>query len=117
MSNRYHYPINGKLSAPTPPKDKRETGSVSYTERTRAWKTDIGPVGPKRNTVGFPEVKQSAKQHMADDAGLLRARAMPAGGGLPPEMIQPVPSPMPGRGLGRGGGRGRGRARTMLGKY
>ena len=72
MPNRYYSDFNGKLSAPTPPKDKRETGSVPYTERTRAWNCDIGPVGPKRNTVGFPEVKQAAKQHMADDKGKIK---------------------------------------------
>ena len=72
MPNRYYSNFNGKLSAPVPPKDQRREGKPPYPERTRAWPADIGPVGPKRNTVGFPEVKQSAKQHMADDKGKIK---------------------------------------------
>ena len=75
MPNRYYSNFNGKLSAPTPPKDKARSSTPPYPERTRDWLTDIGPVGPKRNTVGFPEVKQAAKQHLADDKGLTKKKA------------------------------------------
>lgn len=63
--NKYH---NGKASGgkgPTPGNSgvKPRPGK----ESTAAWKTNIGPVGPRRNTVGFKEVKVSVKQRMSDD--------------------------------------------------
>lgn len=70
MPNKYHSDINGHASAPKPPSE-RSGGQASYkSESTHAWQADIGPTGRRRNTVGFPEVKQAAKQHMADDYGL-----------------------------------------------
>ena len=60
MSNKYYSQFSDrKTTAPMPPKDKPETGKIPYAERTRAWNKDIGPAGPERNTVGFPEVKQA----------------------------------------------------------
>lgn len=63
--NKYH---NGKASGgkgPTPGNTgvKPRPGK----ESTAAWKTNIGPVGPKRNSVNFKEVKVSVKQRMSDD--------------------------------------------------
>lgn len=50
MPNRYYNDFNGKLSAPTPPKDKK--GGVEHSDKKR---------GPNRNTVGFKKVKQYPK--------------------------------------------------------
>lgn len=72
MPNRYYSNFNGKLSAPTPTKDQRRAGSPPYPEKTFAWTKDLGPTGPKRNTVGFPEVKQYAAQKLADDSGKMK---------------------------------------------
>lgn len=70
MGNRYYSAFSDqKITAPLPPKDQRRESTPPYPEKTRAWLKDIGPVGPKRNTTGTPEVKQSASQHMADDGG------------------------------------------------
>lgn len=79
--NKYH---NGKASGgkgPTPGNSgvKPRPGK----ESTAAWKTNIGPVGPRRNTVGFREVKCSVKQRMSDDGVplMFEGDMMPAGGG------------------------------------
>lgn len=105
MSNAYYNGQNGRASAPKPPSE-RSGGQASYkSESTHAWVADIGPVGRRRNTVGFAEVKQAAKQHMADDYGLPRdiwqtgvAPAMP-GAAIPAVPMQP---PMVGPGPGMG---------------
>lgn len=73
MGNRYYTAFSDqKITAPLPPKDQRRESTPPYPEKTRAWLKDIGPVGPKRNTTGTPEVKQSACQRMADDGGKIR---------------------------------------------
>src|SRR3990167_6406449 len=73
MANRFYSAFSDrKITAPLPPKDQRRASTPPYPEKTRAWLTGIGPVGPKRNTTGVPEVKQSAKQHMADDKGKIK---------------------------------------------
>ncbi len=70
MANRYYSTINGKLSAPQPPAQQKGVGPVQpRKESTANWPGIPGPVGPKRNTVNFPEVKGSAKQVMPDDHG------------------------------------------------
>ena len=75
MPNRYHSNFNGKLSAPMPPKDKGSNPVYSAPESTRAWVKDIGPPGPKRNTVNFPEIKAYVTQRLADDKGLTKKKA------------------------------------------
>ena len=59
--NKYH---NGKASGgkgPTPGNTgvKPRPGK----ESTAAWKTNIGPVGPMLNKVGFAPIKGSVKEH------------------------------------------------------
>ena len=95
--NKYH---NGKASGgngPTPGNSgvKPRPGK----ESTAAWKTNIGPTGPRRNKVGFKEVKVSVKQRMSDDGvplmmqgemlppGLMSSPGGPTMPGLPPEMM------------------------------
>ena len=77
MSNRYWTEFSDrKITAPVPPKDKQPSGGVSYVEKTKAWGSkDYGSPGPKRNTVGFKEVKAYPVQHLADDSGLKPAKA------------------------------------------
>lgn len=38
-----------------------------YSDKTAGWPGAPGPKGPKRNTLGWPEIPQAAKQDMPDD--------------------------------------------------
>lgn len=70
MSNRYHTEFSDrKITAPTPTRDSRGGSTPPYPEKTFPWTKDLGDAGPRRNTVGFPEVKQYAAQKLADDNG------------------------------------------------
>ena len=62
MPNRYFSNINGKLTAPSPPKEREGVKVQPKAESTANWIGVPGPVGPKRNKVNFREVKQSAKK-------------------------------------------------------
>ena len=61
MPNRYYSDINGRLSAPKPPKERGGVKVQPKAESTTNWIGPPGSVGPNRNTVNFPKVKQSAK--------------------------------------------------------
>ena len=70
MANKYWTEFSDrKITAPAPPKDQRGGSTPPYSEHTFPWPKDIGPSGPKRNTVGFPEVKAYPVQKLADDNG------------------------------------------------
>ena len=61
MPNRYYSTINGKLSAPRPPKEHGAGSPPPFSESTHGWKTDVGPGSPNRNKTGASKVKQSQK--------------------------------------------------------
>lgn len=70
MANKYFSAFSDrKITAPTPARDERGVTNPPYPERTFPWAKDIGPSGPKRNTVGFEEVKAYPAQKLADDKG------------------------------------------------
>ena len=64
--NKFH---NGKASAgkgPTPGNTGVNHAKVnSYS--TANWNTNLGPTGPKRNRVRFPEIRSYIKQRLPDD--------------------------------------------------
>lgn len=73
MANKYWTEFSDrKITAPAPPKDQRGGSTPPYSEHTFPWPKDIGPSGPKRNTVGFPEVKAYPVQKLADDGGKMK---------------------------------------------
>lgn len=59
MANRYYSSTNGKLSAPKPPQAKKGVDA--------SLGINVKNVGPRRNNVGFTEVKAYPVQRMPDD--------------------------------------------------
>ncbi len=68
MANKYFSEFSDrKITAPMPPKDSRGGSNPPFPEKTKAWMKPEGSAGPKRNTVGWPEVKAYPAQKLADD--------------------------------------------------
>lgn len=91
MPNRYssnRLTEDADLARPKPGTgSSKKASGLNY--KTANWPGVPGPVGPKRNTVGFKEVKKYAKQVMADDSGLFEVPGQAA-----PMRIQNAPTPV-----------------------
>ena len=73
MANKYYTEFSDrKITAPTPPRDQRGGTNPPYPERTHNWMKPEGSAGPKRNTIGVPEVKAYTVQKLADDKSKIR---------------------------------------------
>jgi hypothetical protein len=101
MANRYHTSNPQRsISAgkgPTPGNTGSKHSSTSYS--TVAWTADIGPAGPKRNTVKFPEIKVQMKQHLADDGAPLSSMLMDKSAAVPGAVGTSIAPPVGGGGL------------------
>ena len=61
MPNKYH---NGKATAGKAPGNKPGVNhAASHGDSTANWPTNLGPVGPKNNKVGFKAVKPAVKSN------------------------------------------------------
>ena len=76
MSNRY-YTDNSqlKITRGEGPVLNQAGTRASYSESTANWPGSPGSKGPKRNAVGFREIKNAAKRDMADDKLLTTRKA------------------------------------------
>lgn len=72
MASNYHTQFGQKKVSNTSSYKHPSGTSASYKETTTAWPSPAGftgPVGPKFNSLGYPEVKVYAAKRMADDKG------------------------------------------------